>query len=73
MDKMKKIICEYVDVSENDIDENMSLQGDIGLDSFGLVSLVLDIESTFNVSIPESKLKEFQTLGDMYSFIVSNS
>ena len=69
MDKMKHIISEYIDIPEESIDENMSLQGDIGLDSFGLISLLVEIENEFEVEIPEYELKNFQTLGDMYSYI----
>ena len=35
----------------NEIDENMSLQGKIGIDSFGLVCMLMDIEDTFNIKI----------------------
>ena len=69
MDKMKHIISEYIDIPEESIDENMSLQGDIGLDSFGLISLLVEIENEFEIEIPEYELKNFQTLGDMYSYI----
>ena len=69
MNKMKHIISEYVDVPEDNICESMSLQGDIGLDSFSLISMLVEIENEFNVEIPEYELKNFQTLGDMYSYI----
>jgi len=73
MDKLKMIISEYVDVPITDIDSDMSLKGDIGIDSFGLISMLNDIESAFDVSIPDSALSDFQTLNDLYSFIKDNS
>ena len=73
MDKLKMIISEYVDVPASAISADMSLKGDIGVDSFALISMLNDIESTFDVSIPDSALCEFQTLGDLYSFIENNS
>ena len=69
MNKMKQIISEYVDIPENDIDMGMSLQGDIGLDSFSLISMLVEIENEFSVEIPEYELRNFQTLGDMYAYI----
>jgi len=71
MNKMKHIISEYVDIPEDSIDENMSLQGEIGLDSFSLISMLVEIENEFSIEIPEYELKNFQTLGDMYSYIES--
>ena len=73
MDKLKYIISEYVDVPVSNIDSNMSLKGDIGIDSFGLISMVNEIESAFDVSIPDSALSDFQTLNDMYAYIEENS
>lgn len=72
MDKLKKIISEYTGVEEKDIDEKMSLTGEIGLDSFSLISMICDIENSFNVSIPESEIPKFQTLNDLYDFIDKN-
>lgn len=73
MDRMKQIICEYVDVPEESINECMSLQGDIGLDSFSLISMLNEIENEFSIEIPEYELRNFQTLGDMYSYIEKTS
>ena len=71
MDIIKQIISEYVDVPAEQISENMSLQGEIGLDSFSLISLLTEIENAFHVEIPEFELKKFHTISDMYSFIES--
>ena len=68
-DKLKRIISEYVDVAPDQIDINMDLKFDIGLDSFGLISLICAIESEFNSHIPDSMCAKFNTLLDMVAFI----
>ena len=68
-DKLKRIICEYVDVNPEQIDINMDLKFDVGLDSFGLISLICAIESEFNIHIPDSICAKFNTLLDMVTFI----
>ena len=68
-DKLKRIICEYVDVTPDQIDINMNIKFDIGLDSFGLISLICAIESEFNIHIPDSMCAKFNTLLDMVAFI----
>ena len=73
MDKLKRIISEYVDVPVSEISSEMSLKGDIGIDSFALISMLNDIESTFDLSIPDSALSDFQTLDDLYDYIKNNS
>lgn len=72
MNKLKEIISEYTGVDASKIDENMSLAGDIGLDSFSIISMICEIEDSFNVSIPESAITSFQTLKDLYCFVEKN-
>lgn len=72
MNELKEIISEYTGVEPKDIDEKMSLSGDIGLDSFSLISMICDIENSFNVSIPESEIPKFQTLNDLYNYLDAN-
>lgn len=68
-EKLVAIICDYVDIQPEEVDVNMSLKFDIGLDSFGLVSLICTIENEFDIAIPDNKLMDFETLNDMATFI----
>lgn len=72
METLKKIICNYVDVAPSQIKEDMSLNAELGLDSFSLVSMLLDIEDHFNVEIPTAVLPQFQTLNDLYAYIIEH-
>lgn len=68
-DRLKRIICDYIDVQPEDIDVNSNFKFDIGMDSFGMISLINSIESEFNVSIPDNKIKTFNTLLDVSNFL----
>lgn len=68
-EKLVAIICDYVDIQPEEVDTNMNLKFDIGLDSFGMVSLICTIENEFDISIPDNKLMDFETLNDMTTFI----
>ena len=69
MEQLKKIICNYVDASPANISDDMSLNAELGLDSFALISMLLEIEENFGVEIPNYVLPSFQTLNDLYSYI----
>ena len=73
MDKLKSIICNYVDTQPALINDNMSLNAELGLDSFALISMLLEIEENFGIEIPNEALPNFQTLNDLYSYIIENS
>ncbi len=72
MEKLKEIISEYSGVPAEIISDDMSLNADLGIDSFGLISMICSIEDTYNVKIPDQELSNFQTLDDVYTFISEN-
>ena len=73
MDKLKEIICNYVDTTPALISDEMSLNAELGLDSFALISMLLEIEDGFGVEIPNYVLPNFQTLKDLYTYIEEHS
>lgn len=73
MNQLKKIICNYVDTNPESISDEMSLNAELGLDSFALISMLLEIEENFGVEIPNYVLPQFQTLKDLYTYISENS
>ena len=44
MDELKQIICNYVDINPSLISDDMSLNAELGIDSFSLISMLLEIE-----------------------------
>ncbi len=73
MNELKQIISDYVGVEKDSITDDTSLVGDIGLDSFGLISLLCKLEDTFEVKIPDSELSTFQTFHDLSNYLSTNS
>ena len=57
-----KIIKEIIsDISGvNEISLNDELQNDIGLDSLGLVTLLIELEKRFDIELNESDLNPFE-------------
>ena len=68
MEKLKNIILKYID-AQSQINDNMSISTDLGIDSFSLISMIVEIEESFGVEIPDYELGKFQTLNDLYSYI----
>lgn len=59
-DEVKAIIC---DISGLDtVDEMSFLQDDIGLDSLGLVTLLIELEDAFSITLDESDMNPFELL-----------
>lgn len=67
--KLKEILQNYVEINDNEINDNMNLISDIGLDSFSLICIVGDIENEFNIKIETTVLSKIHTLKEMIDFI----
>lgn len=70
--ELEEIVSDYIEV-EDGFDGSMSLGGDIGLDSFGLISMVSKIEKHFNIRIPDHELPTFLQLNDLVQYIRKNT
>ena len=51
--KVKKIICEQLDVSEEDVVPKASFVDDLGADSLDQVELIMAMEEEFDISISD--------------------
>jgi len=69
LEKVKKIICEQLDVPEADIVPTASFVDDLGADSLDQVELIMAMEEEFNVSIPDEDAEKIKTVNDAVEYI----
>jgi acyl carrier protein len=55
--------------SPGELTDAMSLEGDLGVDSARLIDIVLDIESEFGITLEDSLIEKFKTVGDVVAII----
>ncbi len=71
-EKLKEIIAEQFDVSEDSITLTTNIADDFDADSLDIVDLVMSIEETFEVEIPDSEVDNIRTVGDVVRYIEDN-
>jgi acyl carrier protein len=69
LEKVKKIICEQLDVPEENIVSSASFVDDLGADSLDQVELIMAMEEEFNVSIPDEDAEKIATVQDAVDYI----
>ena len=69
LDKIRDIICDFVEIDPEDITPQSNLRNDIGLNSLDCVSLAQELESEYNITIPNQDLAKFKTVADIISFL----
>lgn len=69
LETFRNIICNYVDIAPEDITEDSKLRSDIGLNSFDMVNVAVDLESEYGVKIDSKEFGGLKTIGDLMKYI----
>ena len=68
-EKVKNIICEQLDVSEDDVVPSAAFVDDLGADSLDQVELIMAMEEEFDISIPDEDAEKIATVQDAIAYI----
>ncbi|MBS1715629.1 MAG: acyl carrier protein [Armatimonadetes bacterium] len=69
LERVKKVTCEELGVSENEVIETASFTDDLGADSLDVVELVMALEEEFGIDIPDDDVTNLKTVGDAVNYI----
>lgn len=70
-EQLKDIICEYVEVDRNVITEDSRFVEDLGFTSYDFMSMVGELEETFDIEVEEREAAEIITVGQAVKYIES--
>jgi len=70
-EKVKKIIVDKLGVDESEVSESASFTDDLGADSLDTVELIMEFEKEFDLSIPDEKAENIQTVGQAIEYLVA--
>lgn len=71
--KVKELICQQLEVSEEQLRPAASFVDDLKADSLAVVELVLALEQEFNIEIPDEDTEKIKTVQDAVSYIKSHA
>ena len=67
--KVYAILREYMEDQSVEITPAKSLIKDLGLKSIDLISAVGSFEDEFDIEIPDTDLRRFQTVNDIFEYL----
>ena len=67
--KIKEILSDKLEIKTGKIESSFSLRDDLGMDSFGAVEIMFEIESNFDIDVPEKDLLDVNTVQDAIDYI----
>jgi acyl carrier protein len=73
MDKVKQIIIDQLGVEETEVTPTASFVDDLGADSLDRVELIMALEESFDLEIPDEQAETLKTVQDAVDYIEKNS
>ncbi|HAE62849.1 MAG TPA: acyl carrier protein [Eubacteriaceae bacterium] len=68
-EKIKTIVLDHLDVSEESIVLDADLMEDIGADSLDIAELIMAVEEEFKVELNEEDIKNMKTVKDLVNYL----
>ena len=68
-EQVKKILCDQLDLEEEQVTEDSEVIDDLGADSLDIVDLVMTLEEEFDTEIPDEDIENLKTVGDIVKYI----
>ena len=71
-DRVRKIVCEQLGVSNDEVNKDSSFVDDLGADSLDTVELIMEFEEEFGIEIPDDDAENITTVGSAIKYIEKN-
>ncbi len=68
-EKIKKILCDQLDIEEESISMDSNITDDLGADSLDIIDLIMSIEEEFDIEFQDDKIDSIKTVGDIVHHI----
>ena len=68
-EKIREILSEVSGVPLSELRADTRLVGDLGMSSFDLADMVVSVEETYGVKIPDERFRELETVADIIRVI----
>src|ERR1043165_1935549 len=72
-ERVRKIIVEQLEVAPDRVKPEASFADDLKADSLAVVELVLALEETFKLEIPDEDTEKIKTVGDAINYIKTHA
>ncbi len=69
--KVKTLICEQLEVTEDQLAPNAAFVDDLKADSLAVVELVLALEQEFELEIPDEDTEKIRTVKDAIDYVAA--
>ena len=69
LDQVVKIVADELNVDISEVSESSRFIEDLGADSLDQVELIMKLEESFDMEVPESDAEKMQTVKDVVDYV----
>jgi acyl carrier protein len=71
-DKVMSIVSEQMGINKAEITREVSFINDLNADSLDIVELVMELEDSFEMQIPDEEAEKIKTVGQAIDYIAAH-
>ena len=71
-EKIADIVSKQLGADIDDIDDNTNIMDDLGADSLDVVEMLMAIEESFGVTVPDEEIPNLRTVRDIVEYVETN-
>ncbi len=68
-EKVRSILCEQLELEEDQVTMESVITEDLGADSLDLVDLLMSLEDEFELEVPDEDVDKVKTVSDLVRYI----
>lgn len=72
-EKVRKLLCEQLNISEDKVTLESKFIDDLGADSLDVVEMLMTLEDEFNITVTDEESVTLKTVGDIVKLIDAKS
>ena len=72
LENVMDILTNFTELGKDKMSEQSSLIIDLGLNSLDVISVIVAFEEEFDIEIPDQKIKDLVTIGDIVEYLEAN-
>jgi acyl carrier protein len=69
---LAELISDETGIATDTVEMDKSFTDDLDIDSISMMTIVVNAEEKFGVTIPDDEVKNLKTVGDAVTYITSN-
>lgn len=67
-EKLKELICQFVEIDKDEINESSRFLDDLGFNSFDFLSMLGEAENVFDIEIDDAIASEKKTVAELIEY-----